>query len=224
MSGKNKNAVSAEKAIPQVENVDVTSTSAETTPSVEITEGLEDLEAASKPKIDYSNIDFLSKNPAVITEEFASSKFDPEREVKVQNGLNEIQLLLGEKIDPLVYLLAKWWEIKPARAAIKKMIDEKAKANNIPVDIFMGVNLRENVDKLGGISQAVDRMKYSLTYYKPRPGKESKDVFKQMLIDDVLYNVSLTALNNAKALFPDDREAIKAEVLKTATKAIVEEI
>ena len=190
--------------------------------SVEMTEGLEGADEMDKPKsvakIDFTNRAFLESNKPVITAEFASSKYDEERETKVQIGLQVIKELLGDKINPLILLLGAYWEIKPARAAIKKMIDAEAKSLNIPEDYYMQKTLRENVDKLGSLAQAIDRLKYAITYFKPRAGLDAKEVFNMMTINGVPYNVSLNQLAKAKETFGEDKEAIKAHLIGISTK------
>lgn len=173
----------------------------------------------------YSNREWLEKNEPSFPEEFRSTKYDEAREPKVQDGLKTIQELLGEKIHPLILLLGKWWEVKPARTAIKKMIDEEAAKNNQPDDVFLQVILRENVDKVASLSQATDRLKYAITYFKPRAGVSSKDVFKMMSINGETYNVSLKLLAKAKEDFADDKEALKNFVIENSTKIeVVEEL
>ena len=154
----------------------------------------------------------------------ASSKYDAEREPKVQEGLKLIADLMGDKINPLVILLGKHWENKNARAAIKSLIDEEAKAKGVPSDVYLQVKLRENVDKLASVQNAVDRLRYSINYFKPRPGATPKDSFKQFTIGGVLYNVSLTKLDEAKTKFGEDKEAIKAFIVECSLPVEIDEI
>lgn len=180
--------------------------------------------ATATANLNYSDRSYLENNDPEFVEEFTSKKYDAEREPKVQEGLKAIAELMGDKINPLILLLAKWWEVKPARAAIKEMIDAEATANNQPEDVYLQIILRENVDKLGTITQAVDRMKYSITYFKPRAGVSSKEITKVMTINGKLYNVSLTKLAEAKQTFGDDKESLKAHLISVSTPADVEEI
>ncbi len=214
---KNKNVDATASVSPEVsEVVNVSIEGLET--SVNPTE----LETSSNP--DLSNRDYLEKNDPDFSPEFASSKYDAEREPKVQEGLLVIQELLGDKINPLIILLGKYWEIKPARAAIKKMIDAEAASLNIPADHYMQKTLRENIDKLASISQAIDRLKYAITYFKPRPGKETKDVFQTMSIDGTMYSVSLNELAKAKETFGTDKVAIKAHLASISKEVIIDEL
>jgi len=174
--------------------------------------------------VNYSDREYLEKNAPEFLPEFISKKYDAEREPKVQEGLKAVAELMSGKINPLVILLAKWWEVKPARAAIKKMIDAEAAEKNQPEDVYLQITLRENVDKLSTISQAVDRMAYSITYFKPRAGVSAKEVTKVMTIDGQMYNVSLNKLAEAKVTFGDDKEGLKAYIKEASTKMEIEEI
>lgn len=183
-----------------------------------LVEGLEvSNEATVATTVDFSSREYLENNKPEFDLDLVSKKYDAEREPKVQDGLLLIAELMGDKINPLLILLAKWWEVKPARAAIKKMIDDEAKANNQPEDVYLQLILRENVDKLAQIAQAVDRLKYSITYFKPRAGVGAKEVFKTMSIRGIIYNVSLTKLAEAKATYGEDKEALKDYLISVST-------
>jgi len=215
--------------IPEVPATIVIETSAPAAPA-EMTEGLESTDDApllptdANGKIDFTSRAYLESHKPVVTVEFASSKFDPEREVKVQAGLDAVAELLADKINPLVILLARYWEIKPARTAIKKMIDAEAKSKNIPEDRYLQIDLRKNVDTLASLSQAIDRMKYSITYFKPRAGVDSKPVFQMMVIDGTMYNVDLNVLAAAKLTFGEDRVALKAHLVEISQKVVIDEL
>jgi hypothetical protein len=215
--------------VPAVETPVTIETPAVETPATPATEGLESgLESTDVPldsnKIDFSNREYLEKNVAVITTEFASSKFDAEREAKVQAGLLTIKELMGDKVNQLLLLLGKYWEIKPARSAIKKMIDAEAKSLNVNEDYYLQKTLRENVDKLAAISQAIDRLKYSITYFKPRGGIDIKPIYQMMTIDGIMYNVDLAELAKARAEYGEDKVAIKAHLAEISTKVVIDEI
>jgi hypothetical protein len=202
-----------------------------------LVDGLVDADAINEAKEDatsdvdmpvnsnYSNREWLEKNEPEFIPEFVSKKYDAEREPKVQAGLISVkELLPADKIHPLILLLAKWWEVKPARAEIKKMIDAEAAKNNTPEDVYLQKVLRENVDKLSTIQQAVDRMRYSITYFKPRAGVSNKPVYKIMSIDGENYNIDLNVLNEAKTKFGEDKAAIKEFIKSVSEKLQVEEI
>lgn len=191
----------------------------------QLNEGLEATapETVETVATDWEDRSTLEAQPFEYIADLASSKYDEKREPKVQAGLVSIQDLLGDKINPLLILLGKWWENKTARAAIKKMIDAEAAAKNTPEDVYLQQVLRENVDKLAEIQSAVDRLRYAITYFKPRGGVGIKPVFKPMSIDGVNYNVNLAVLTEAKELFPNDKKQIKAYVVERSEKIEIEE-
>lgn len=186
----------------------------------------ENVETSEDQKVeaaDLENREFLENQEFEPLEEFTSTKYDPKREPKVQEGLKSIKGLMGDKINPLLILLGKWWENKPARSAIKKMIDEEAASKNIPADVYLQQELRENVDKLAQVQSAVDRLRYAITYFKPRGGIGTKAVYKPMNIDGETYNVNLSTLNTFREKFGDDKEQIKTELKKVSEKIEIEE-
>jgi hypothetical protein len=180
-------------------------------------------EASATDVSEWENREVLETKEFEYIEDLASTKYDEKREPKVQAGLVSIQDLMGEKINPLLILLGKWWENKTARSAIKKMIDAEAQAKNQPEDVYLQQVLRENVDKLAEVQSAVDRLRYAITYFKPRGGVGVKPVFKPMSIDGVNYNVNLAVLSEAKELFGDDKAQIKLFVIEKSEKIEIEE-
>lgn len=196
--------------------------------NVIISEGLESSEKSVGTVVvptanDFENREFLETEEFVHVETLSSSKYDEVREPKVQAGLESISELLGDKINPLLILLGKWWENKTARSAIKKMLDDEAASKNIPADVYLQQVLRENVDKLAEIQSAVDRLRYAITYFKPRGGIGTKPIFKPIAIDGVNYNVNLAVLSEAKEKFGDDKEQIKNYVRQNSEKIEIEE-
>lgn len=183
---------------------------------------VETVATATNPN--FSNREFLENNEPEFDEASRSKKYDAEREPKVQEGLIAIRALLGDKINPLIILLAKWWEVKPARAEIKKMIDAEAASKNVPEDIYLQTNLRKNVDTLAGIQNAVDRMRYSITYFKPRAGVKSKELFKQFNLNGKIFNVSLTQLEKAREDFKDDRDAMVAYLIGVSVEVVLNDV
>lgn len=173
----------------------------------------------------FSDRKWLEENDPTFPEEQTSAKYDAEREPKVQNGLKVIQEL-GIEINPLVLLLGKWWENKNARAEIKKMIDAEAEAKGIADDKYLQIDLRENVDKLSTIQNACDRLKYAITYFKPRGGLSNKTIFKQISISGELYNVPMDKLVEIKSQYPDPKDKAKmiAEIIKVSTKIEIESL
>ena len=210
MSKKNQNA--KEFASKMTEGLD------EVVDTTKETEVSDDLVAK------YLDREHLENTPFEPIKELISTKYDPEREPKVQAGLEVIKELMGDKINPLIILLAKFWENKAARKAIKQLIDDEAAKKNIPADIYLQVNLRENVDKAAMLQSAIDRMRYAITYFKPRGGIGAKPIFKPMKINGIDYNVNLNDYNKAKELFGEDKEQIKNYLVERSEKIVIEEI
>lgn len=192
-----------------------------------VTEGLENANVETVATVtnpNFSDRKFLEENEPDFDPASVSKKYDAEREPKVQEGLLAIRELLGDKINPLILLLAKWWEVKPARAEIKKMIDAEAASKSVPEDKYLQIDLRKNVDTLATIQNAVDRMRYSITYFKPRAGVKSKELFKQFNIRGKIFNVSLTQLEKAREDFKDDREAMLDYLVGVSTEVVPEDV
>jgi hypothetical protein len=106
-------------------------------------------DVSKAPKFD--DLVFLqTTDPALFHNDVnVSSKYDKEREDKTQSGLAilaKIQIE-GVQINPLLILLGLWWEVKPARAAIKSMIDAEAEAKGYPSDVYLQEQLGEQVDQ-----------------------------------------------------------------------------
>lgn len=199
--------------------------------SVKVSAQVEGLESATSETVsvestnpNYKDLEFLKNNPADFKPEFTSSKYDTEREPKVQKGLNAISELLGDKVNPLIILLGKWWEVKPARKFIKELIDAEAEKLSKDKNVYLQVELRENVDKLSEIQNAVDRLQYTITYFKPRGGIKTKEIFKNMKIDGITYNINMAKLEEAKTLFGEDKEQIKAFLKDCSETVEIEEI
>src|SRR5690606_12021596 len=95
----------------------------------------------------------------------------------------------GEVINPLMIEISRWWEVKPARNAIKKLIDEEASAKGIEPHLYMQETLAAEIEELSAIQTAIDRARYAKTYFKPRGEVRSKIKTRTMKIDNVLYNV-----------------------------------
>jgi hypothetical protein len=199
---------------------------------IEIAEGLESVnvdnvnvnEVESKNQ-NFSNREWLENNNPTFPEEQTSAKYDAEREPKVQNGLKIIKEL-GIEINPLVLLLGKWWENKTARAEIKKMIDAEAQAKGVADDKYLQIDLRENVDKLSTIQNATDRLRYAITYFKPRGGLSNKTIFKQISISGELFNVPMDKLVEIKTQYPDPKDKTKMveAIIAVSTKIEIESL
>ncbi len=187
----------------------------ETTPAKKLNKNAKTIDAP-----DYGNQEWLEKNNPVdfIADETKSSKFDAEREDKIQGGL---PILAGIQIDgvsinPLLLLLAKWWEVKPARAAIKKLIDAEAETKGQDANHYLQNILGKEVDVFSDIQSVIDRVRYAKTYFKPRKGITTKVITKLMNIDGVIYVVPVAQLEELKATIKDTAE-LKLKVIEIST-------
>jgi len=171
--------------------------------------------------VDFTNREFLENNEP--TEHFndqnSSSKYDAEREVNIQKGLIVLTTLkLGEtSINPLLLLLAKWWEVKPARAAIKDMIYAEAESKGFEGSDYLQNQLGKQVDVFAEFQTAIDRVRYAKTYFKPRKPITSKVITKLLQIDGIVYVVPVAKLEDAKIEFAGDKEALKNAVKEFST-------
>lgn len=185
-----------------------------------IAEGLEVSTASEQVATDATvqtelTLGWFQQNKPTFVAEFVSSKFDEEREVRVQAGLATISELVGDKINPLVIELARYWEEMPKRKLIKQLIDAEAAALHLNKDAYLQVKLRENVERLAEIATAIDRMKYAINYFKPREGIKVQT--RQIVIDGISYIIDVEVAAEAKIKFADDREALKAYIIQHAT-------
>ena len=180
----------------------------------------------------YNDIEWLNEhNPMdYVNDTVTSSKFDADREIKILDGLTILaSLTIGTtKINPLLILLARYWEIKPARAEVKKLIDAEAIALGFSPDVYLQLELGKQVDGLAEIQSAVDRIKYAKTYYKPRNKVLIIEVITKTLnIDGVQYKVPVGELEKAKVQFKDANDgnaAMKAYLIPLSTKIEIVEI
>lgn len=191
---------------------------------LEVNNEAETLNVESK-KQNFSDRKWLEENDPTFPVEQTSAKYDAEREPKVQNGLKVIKEL-GIEINPLILLLGKFWENKVARAEIKKMIDAEAEAKGVAADQYLQIDLRKNVDKLSTIQNACDRLKYAITYFKPRGGLSNKIIFKQILISGEMYNVPMDKLVEIKTQYPDpkDKDKMVKAIIDVSTKIEIESL
>ena len=177
--------------------------------------------SAEKPE--YDNIEWLRNVTPFFPEELTSAKCKLDREPKVQDGLTRIAEMDNE-FPELFKLLGLWWENKEARKNIKNMIDEEAiKKGYEPVTYMQNV-LRNFAMKYDGLADAVDRLKYATTYFKPRGGV--KDIYKMVLIDGVQYNVNLRILAELKVKYAGEKDntKLKEEIKKVSEKIEIEEL
>ncbi|MDE6284652.1 MAG: hypothetical protein K2M17_02805 [Bacilli bacterium] len=168
-------------------------------------EGFENNESAVNEVVDFTNINFLRENNPIFPEEHTSKKYNPTREPKVTLGLKAVEKLLPE-LSPNFILMCKWWENKTARTEIKKVLDAEAEAKGIDPVVYLQDTIKKDVDLLASIREAIDRMAYAVTYFKPRGG--IKDTYKIMRIRGELYNVNLRVLGELQAEYAGDKEAL----------------
>lgn len=196
-------------------------------------DGLENVnkKGATQEVPQFENREWLEENDpkAFHSEEESSPKFDKDSEAEIAKGLEQIEKLaeIGFPLNPLMVLLAKWWEVKSARAAIRKMLTDEAESKGYPKDVYLekviGV---EQIDVLAALQSAIGRMRYARTFFKPRKGLSTKVITKQVSIDGQIYIVPVQELEKAKADFGKDVAKIKEYVLSVATKfeAEIEEL
>ena len=175
---------------------------------------------------EFSNREWLEANNPIdfCVGENTSSKFDAEREVAIQNGLPKVVAIEmnGKTINPLLILLGKWWEVKPARAAIKKMIDAEAEAKGIDKDVYLQVNLAKEVDEISEMQSAIDRIRYAKTYFKPRKPLSEKVITQVVKIGAINYVVPVQAFQALKLEFAGEREALIAATIAISTPQNIE--
>lgn len=177
--------------------------------------------SAEKPE--YDNIEWLRNVTPFFPEELTSAKCKLDREPKVQDGLTRIAEM-DKEFPELFKLLGLWWENKEARKNIKNMIDDEAVKKGYDPVTYMQNVLRGFAMKYDGLADAVDRLKYATTYFKPRGGV--KDTYKLVLIDGVQYNVNLRVLAELKEKYigETDNTKLKEELKKVSEKIEIEEL
>lgn len=180
--------------------------------------------------VDATNLEWLinedvSKHLDKENLEIVSSKYDENREPKVQEGLKALAELEidGMKINPLIILMGKWWEHKPVRKEIKNMIDAEAEAKGFEASDYLQNVLGAQIDKFAEFQTAIDRVKYAKTYFLPRGGVKSTIKMKQMRINGDLYNVPIVKLNGLLLEYPTHAEDKKvADKLRKAVQEVSE--
>ncbi len=188
-----------------------------------IVEGLENENLNTVENVvDFTDINYLKNNKPIFPAENTSKKYNPSREPKVYIGLEAVKKLLPELSENFI-LMCMWWENKTARTELKKLLDAEAEEKGIDPVIYLQDNIRKDVDLLASIREAIDRMAYAVTYFKPRGG--IKDTYKMMRIRGELYNVNLRVLNELQAEYGDDKEALIDAAVNTFKKVeAVEEL
>lgn len=169
----------------------------------------------------FDNLDWLKEtSPAPFhVQANVSSKYDVKREPEILLGLEKISEIMPDQLPVELIMLAKWWEVKPARAAIKKLIDAKADAEGYDKVTYMQDILRKKVDELNAIKGCIDRLSYTITYFKPRKDFVSKVPMKQIrALDGEIYKVPVNTLEQIKQQFAGDREAISKAIIEVGEK------
>lgn len=169
----------------------------------------------------FDNLDWLKEtSPSPFhVQANVSSKYDVKREPEILFGLEKISEIMPDQLPVELIMLAKWWEVKPARAAIKKLIDAKADAEGYDKVTYMQDILRKKVDELNAIKGCIDRLSYTITYFKPRKDFVSKVPMKQIrALDGEIYKVPVNTLEQIKQQFAGDREAISKAIIEVGEK------
>lgn len=152
----------------------------------------------------------------IVEGETTSSKYDKEREEKIGKGID----LIKEKfpnINPLTILLGLFWEHKTARAEVKKMIDAEAEEKGFDKNQYLQEVLREDVESLSDFSEAINRLKYAINYYKPRNPQNYKVPTKQVRVGDDLYEIAIKDFEEARTTTKSAKQ-LKAYVIENGKK------
>lgn len=217
MSAKNEKARKEAAELKAKQAAEATEATVETT-TTEFVHGKDD-----EPQFD--NLEWLKKTSPVPYHvgSNVSSKFDVKREPEILFGLEKIVEIMPEQLPIELVMLAKWWEVKPARAAIKKLIDTKAEAEGYDKVTYMQDILRKKVDELNAIKGCIDRLSYTITYFKPRKDFVSKVPMKQIrCLDGEIYELPVNTLEQIKQEYAGDREAISAAIIEVGKKIVNE--
>lgn len=189
--------------------------------------GLETLVTTkANENVETSNTQFAFENLSTMnpadywSKENVSTKFTKgggaERELKVLEGLKTIEKMF-EDPSALIIMLAKWWEVKPARNIIKEKLEDYCEENNIDSVEFLQETIRGEVDKLKELKSSIERLSYLLTYYKPREGKsKAKGKLMNIVINGKTMQIHKNVFENIKAEFGADKATFKAKVLEVA--------
>ena len=170
------------------------------------------------------NLDNLNPADYYNQPRYRSSKFEgPEREQKIQRGI-KFAKELGIEINPLLNKLATWWEVKPARAEIKKAIDAEADAKGALRNDYLQTTLRAEVEKLDSLISMVERMKYAITFFKPRMNSKAKGKLLTVKIDGEVILIYEKVLTNIKMEFANDKVAMKQAILDNQVKENIIEL
>ena len=200
--------------------------------AADLAAGLENVEAtagvdtAEVEMPQYDNMEWLAKTDPTpyFSPEVSTNKYDAEREPKIARGLKAIAEL-GTKnpdiaVNPLMLLLAKWWEVKPARAEIKKAIYAAANAEGYMGEDYLQNIIGSQIENFADMQQAIERLKYAKNQYKPRRAINTAAPTKRINIKGQLYNVPVRAFNEAVAM--SNREEAREYLMKVGTPYVPE--
>lgn len=160
-----------------------------------------------------------------------SAKLIVEREGNIGVGLEELRKLFPD-FPKNLYLLAKWWEIKPARNEVVRMIEEEAAAAGYEHKyLFMIEQWGPMIESLKRIKNAVERLSYATNYFKPRVEIVSKKV-KMFNVDGVIIKVPEIVVKELQMKYPDraidpkQKKAYKKEIIaaKVAEENVIDEL
>lgn len=184
------------------------------------------IEATISGVPEFGNLEWLKKsNPSNYhTTANVSTKFDIERESDIVMGIDEIKKLYPT-VNELVLLLGLWWEVKPARAGIKKLIDEEAKSVGFAPDMYLQDELKKQILPIRALCAASDRIAYAITYFKPRTGLSNKVPTVQVRIEGKLWELPKSVyetLKNEYAGKPELKAELREKVIASSKE--VEEV
>ena len=171
--------------------------------------------------VNYSDFEWLQTTTPFFPVDTTSAKCKLDREPKICEGLKSLSELMPNLSKTFIEL-GRWWENKVARKEIKRMLDAEAAENNFDSVYYMQNVLRGEVEKLENIQEAINRLLYATTYYKPREG--SKQAMKQIKIGGELFELSERRFNELRMQFIDDKDALREAVLEEATKVVSKQI
>lgn len=121
-------------------------------------------------EINYSDMDWLENaNPLefITPNENASSRFKPEREIKVSESLEQLKKIKvgGKKVNQKMILLIKWWEHKDVRASIRNMLCKEAEQQGYDLQTYFNFVLGEQLNILSGAYNAIGRLCFIRNYF-----------------------------------------------------------
>lgn len=160
-----------------------------------------------------------------------SAKLIVSREGNIGVGLEELRKLLPDFPQNL-YLLAKWWEIKPARNEVVRLIDLEAEAAGYENKyVFMMEQWGPTIESLKKIKNAVERLSYATNYFKPRTDIVSKKLV-MLKADGVIIKVPEVVVKELQAKYPNratdekQRKAYKKAIIaaKVSEESTIEEL